>query len=71
MKKRAKKWWRSRTIWLNVIAGGVAFAAGSWDQFAQANLPQWAWYSGGVVLAMANIGLRLVTTTSIEPSEPR
>jgi hypothetical protein len=59
-----KAWWKSKTIWLNTAAGGVAFLATSWDAIS-AHLPTWAGPTFGAVLAAANVGLRFVTSDPI------
>lgn len=59
-----KKWFQSKTIWLNVITfvtSGLAALAGSdWIQ----NNPEAAAIVGGLI-AVCNIGLRFVTKESI------
>ena len=56
-----KPWYRSRTIWLNVLAAtGQAIAAA-------AGAPAWAVELGAVMQAMANVLLRFDTDQPIEP----
>lgn len=61
-----KPWWRSKTIWFNAAAGGVAFIAGAWSAYADAlPLPKWAVLVLGGVVAAVNVGLRFVTTDPV------
>lgn len=59
-----KQWWKSKTIWLNVAAGGIAYLAGQWDAVAS-HLPTWAGPAFGSLVAAANVGLRFVTTDAL------
>lgn len=54
-----KKWWKSRTIWTNVVALVVLFAA---RQFGAEISPEET--AGGLVII--NMILRLITGTGLE-----
>lgn len=58
-----KPWWKSRTIWFNTAAGGVAFMAA--DTGVTHHLPDWIASLYGTVVAAANVGLRFITTDPI------
>ena len=62
--KKVKPWWKSRIIWLNAAAGGVAFIAGAWSDIG-AHIPKWLTYGAGALVAAANVGLRFVTTDAL------
>lgn len=64
MSKQKKVWWKSRIIWLNVGAGGVAFLAGAWSEIGS-HIPKWLAYGAGTLVAAANVGLRFVTTDAL------
>lgn len=58
-----KAWYRSKIIWFNAAAGGVAFVAGAWQLYADAiPLPKWAVLLAGSIVAAANVGLRFITS---------
>lgn len=63
---RKKAWYKSRIIWFNAAAGGVAFMAAGWNELAgKLPLPEWLiWFGGGVVTAV-NVGLRFITTDPV------
>jgi len=66
MKKKAKAWWKSKVIWFNAAAGGVAFLAAGWAELSESlPLPKWLVWLGGGVVAAANIGLRFITTNEV------
>ena len=63
---KPKLWWKSKTIWLNAAAGGVAFAAGAWDAYSGTlALPKGLVLLLGSLVAAANVGLRFVTTDPV------
>ncbi len=53
-----KSIFQSKTFWLNAVAGLIQFLPGIADQIPQ------PW--GGLVLALANIGLRFITTQPVK-----
>jgi len=60
----AKKWYQSRTVWVNVltIIASVAATLNEWlvaGDFSAAGMSL-------LVLALANLGLRFITTEGIE-----
>lgn len=67
MKKKAKKaWWKSKVIWFNTAAGGMAFLAAGWNEMAgKLPLPEWMVWLGGGIVAAANVGLRFITTNEV------
>lgn len=59
-----KPWWKSKTIWFNTAAGGVAYLAGQVDGVVH-HLPSWAGQAYGAFVMAANVGLRFVTSDPI------
>lgn len=62
-----KRWWQSRTLWLNAIAGGlIAFEAAS--GLLQPLLPVSLYTTLAVLLPVANAVLRVFTGAAIKPA---
>ena len=63
-----KKWYQSKTMWLN-IASGVAAAAGlvvAYLPLLEVAIPAKAYGITLFVVSILNVGLRKITDTSIE-----
>lgn len=57
-----KKWWKSRTVWFNVIGLAVAVAGELVNRFPTGIVAQ----VSGFVLTVGNLYLRLVTTRGLK-----
>lgn len=53
-----KAWWRSKTLWVNLVAGGALLAQ---SQFAFVISPE----AQGAILAVVNLILRLITKDAV------
>jgi hypothetical protein len=69
MMMTSKPWWRSRTIWLNAIAGLLAFVEVNFH-LLQGELSPKAYLIYGGIVAFANVALRLVTNTGVHVAPP-
>lgn len=59
-----KHWWQSKTIWLNIIVGGLASleaTTGMLEPF----LPQHWYVAVAVGLPIVNVALRTITTQGV------
>lgn len=59
-----KRWWQSKTIWLNIIVGGLASleaTTGMLEPF----LPQHWYVAVAVGLPIVNVALRTITTQGV------
>lgn len=56
-----KKWYKSKTIWVNIIAGVLMAISNTLPAFEHIFTPEVYTF----VLAVINIGLRIVTTTGL------
>lgn len=59
-----KRWWQSKTIWLNIIVGGLASleaTTGMLEPF----LPQHWYVAVAVGLPVVNVALRTITTQGV------
>jgi len=59
-----KHWWQSKTIWLNIIVGGLASleaTTGMLEPF----LPQHWYVAVAVGLPILNVALRTITTQGV------
>jgi hypothetical protein len=63
-----KKWYKSKTLWFNLIVAGLAALETSFH-FLQPNIPANIYGILLTVLTVGNAILRVVTTTSIQFKE--
>lgn len=63
MSYRHKEWWKSKTIWVNVLA--LAFAQlASRHEMLEAQLGNWGWIAVDL-LVIVNLGLRFITSQPV------
>jgi hypothetical protein len=66
----AKPWWRSRTLWLNALALGLAVAEARLGLLKNV-LPISAFEAAAFALPVLNAVLRLVTSTAVTAGAPQ
>jgi small ligand-binding sensory domain FIST len=59
-----KRWWQSKTIWLNVIVGGLASLEATTGML-QPFLPEHWYVAVAVGLPIVNVALRTITTQGV------
>lgn len=61
----AKPWWKSKTLWVNIVVGGLASLELSMG-LLQPLLPEGWYVAVAVGLPIVNVALRLVTTQGLK-----
>jgi len=59
-----KRWWQSKTIWLNIIVGGLASLEATTGML-QPFLPEHWYVAVAVGLPIVNVALRTITTQGV------
>lgn len=59
-----KRWWQSKTIWLNIIVGGLASLEATTGML-QPFLPEHWYVAVAVGLPIINVALRTITTQGV------
>ena len=59
-----KRWWQSKTIWLNIVVGGLASLEATTGML-QPFLPEHWYVAVAVGLPIVNVALRTITTQGV------